>query len=290
MAARDQHLGLGCSWHEPKHLARQIWQSLPWVGGNRNGPDQRVSFLICGTQKAGTTALADYLRGHPQLFLPEQKELHHFDNETLNWGPGNGAQRRNARRYHEAFQTAPAGSLWGEATPIYMYWDTAPERIWRYNPAMRIVVILRNPVERAYSHWAMEMGRGADPFSFEDALHQEGQRCREALPLQHRVYSYQDRGYYSAQLRRLWRFFGEDAVLVLRQEELRQAPRRCLDSVCQHLGVHPFSSVEPLEQHVGRYDQAMHPETREHLRQTFANEIRQLEAMLGWDCRHWLEG
>jgi len=290
MAAGDQHLELGCSWHEPKHLAHRIWQSPPWLGGNRNGPDPRVSFLICGTQKAGTTALADYLRGHPQLFVPEQKELHHFDNESLHWGTGIRAQRRNARRYHQAFDKAPTGRLWGEATPIYMYWDAAPERIWHYNPAMRILVLLRNPIERAYSHWAMEVARGADPLGFEDALNQEAERCRSALPLQHRVFSYVDRGFYSGQLRRLWRFFGNEAVLVLRQDHLRQAPQRCLDGICQHLGVDPFGSVEPLEQHVGRYGKAMDPNIRERLRGIFANEIQQLEAMLGWDCSDWLEG
>ena len=74
---------------------------------------------------------------------------------------------------------------------------------------MRLIVILRNPIERAYSHWAMEHRRGNDPLPFNLALEQEDARCREALPLQHRVFSYVDRGFYSAQLRRLWRFFGE---------------------------------------------------------------------------------
>ena len=185
-----------------------------------------MSFLICGAQKAGTTALADYLRGHPQLFLPEQKELHHFDDESLAWGDQPRHHQRNRRSYHRSFRTAPADCHWGEATPIYMYWEAAPERIWRYNPAMRIVVILRNPIERAYSHWAMEVGRGADDLSFADALGEEASRCRSALPFQHRVYSYADRGFYSGQLRRLWRFFGEEAVLILKQEELRQSDRK----------------------------------------------------------------
>ena len=90
---------------------------------------------------------------------------------------------------------------------------------------MRLIVMLRNPIERAYSHWAMEHRRGNDPLPFASALEQEEARCRGALPLQHRVFSYVDRGFYSAQLRRLWRFFGRDQVLVLRQEELRLDPK-----------------------------------------------------------------
>ena len=290
MAASDQHVGLSSNRLKAKPLAPRIWQRPHWLGGDGHKPEQLVSFLICGAQKAGTTALAEYLRGHPQLFLPAQKELHHFDNESLAWGTGPREQRRNARRYHRAFQDAPPACRWGEATPIYMYWEAAPERIWRYNPAMRIVVILRNPIDRAYSHWAMEVGRGADALSFPEALAREGERCRSVLPQQHRVYSYADRGYYSGQLRRLWRFFGEEAVLILRQEELRQTPRDCLDRVCQHLGVPPLTSVEPMEQHVGSYSQPMDPDTRQLLRQTFTTDIRQLEGMLGWDCSSWLEG
>ena len=249
-----------------------------------------MSFLVCGAQKAGTTALAGYLRQHPQLFLPAEKELHHFDDERLHWGSRPWRRRRRDRLYHRAFSTAPAGRIWGEATPIYMYWEPAPARIWGYNPAMRIIVILRNPIERAYSHWAMERGRGAEPLSFEQALAQEATRCRMALPLQHRVYSYADRGLYSAQLRRLWRFFGTEAVLVLRQEELREAPQRCLDRVCEHLGVSALGPVAALEEHVGHYGEPLAASTRLRLAECFAAEIRQLEAMLGWDCGAWLEG
>ena len=102
---------------------------------------------------------------------------------------------------------------------------------------MRLIVILRNPIERAYSHWAMEHRRGNDPLPFALALEQEEARCREALPLQHRVFSYVDRGFYSAQLRRLWRFFGREQVLVLRQEELRLRPPDLSGKIWQHLSI-----------------------------------------------------
>ena len=90
VAASNQHVGLSSNRLKAKplapFLAPRFWQRPHWLGGDGHKPDQLVSFLICGAQKAGTTALADYLRGHPQLFLPEQKELHHFDDETLVWG------------------------------------------------------------------------------------------------------------------------------------------------------------------------------------------------------------
>ena len=86
----------------------------------------------------------------------------------------------------------------------------------------------------------MEVRRGNDRLPFALALEQEEVRCREALPLQHRIFSYVDRGFYSAQLRRFWRFFGREQVLVLRQEELLESPKTCMDKIWQHLAFHQF--------------------------------------------------
>ena len=209
--------------------------------------NKRLSFLVCGAQKSGTTALAAYLRQHPEIHLPEAKELHFFDDEMQTW------PEPDLSALHRHFQAADSDQHWGEATPISLYWDPAAERIWRYNSAMRLIVILRNPIERAYSHWAMEHRRGNDPLPFALALEQEEDRCREALPLQHRVFSYVDRGFYSAQLRRLWRFFGREQVLVLRQEQLRLNPQHLLEKIWQHIGIPPGPPVTRLERHNGVY-------------------------------------
>ena len=243
---------------------------------------KRLSFLVCGAQKSGTTALAAYLRQHPGIHLPETKELHFFDDEKQTW------PQPNLNKLNQHFLSANPDQLWGEATPISMYWDPAAERIWRYNQAMRLIVILRNPIERAYSHWAMEHGRGEDPLPFCLALEQEEARCRESLPLQHRVFSYVDRGFYSAQLRRLWRFFGKEQVLVLRQEDLRRCPQTCLERIWRHLSIAQGPDITPLERHNGDYNSPMTPACRERLRHIFWQEIGQLEQLLGWDCSDWL--
>ena len=98
---------------------------------------------MCGTQKGGTTALAAYLRQHPGIHLPETKELHFFDDETQPW------PNPDLNSLHRYFQAADTDQHWGEATPISLYWDQAAERIWRYNPEIRLIVILRNPIDRA---------------------------------------------------------------------------------------------------------------------------------------------
>ena len=153
---------------------------------------------------------------------------------------------------------------------------------------IRLIVILRNPIERAYSHWAMEHRRGNDPLPFALALEQEEARCREALPLQHRLFSYIDRGFYSAQIRRIWRFFGREQVLVLRQDDLRHSPEDCLDRIWQHLSISSGPPITPLERHNGEYDCPMPPACRQQLRKIFWQEIGQLEQLLGWDCSDWL--
>ena len=119
---------------------------------------------------------------------------------------------------------------------------------------MRLIVILRNPIERAYSHWAMEHRRGNDQLPFALALEQEEARCREALPFQHRVFSYVDRGFYSAQLRRLWRFFGREPGPGAPAGGTAPQPP---DLPGQDLAASQHSTgpaITPLERHNGDYD------------------------------------
>lgn len=242
-----------------------------------------ISFLVAGVQKGGTTALARYLQQHPQLWLPEEKELHFFDNEDLNWSDPSALYSA----YHASFASAPAGALLGEATPIYSFWWPAMARIWAYNPAMRLILCLRNPVKRAYSHWAMETGRGWDTLPFPEAINTEQERCRCALPQQHRVFSYLSRGYYSEQLRRLWSFFPREQTLILRQEQLLEDPGGTLSSVHRFLGVEALPPAAPLQANSGHYANPMEPELHAQLQAVYEPEIQQLELLLGWDLSHW---
>lgn len=129
---------------------------------------ERLSFLIAGVQKAGTTALDDYLRRHPQLSMAGGKEVHFFDREVgIDWrDPDYGV-------LHALFRDD--GGLRGESTPITLYWTPAHYRILRYNPDMRFIILLREPGARAFSHWRMNITRGLDDISFSEAI-REGRR------------------------------------------------------------------------------------------------------------------
>lgn len=250
---------------------------------NAFNKERNVSFVIAGVNKGGTTALDAYLRKHPQVCMAKEKEVHFFDTESY-FTEG----KPDYSIYHSFFNAQPSHRLLGEATPSYMYWREAPRRIWEYNPGMKIVAILRNPIDRAYSQWNMQRDRGTDTLAFWDALHIEHERCRESLPLQNLPYSYVSRGFYSEQLRRLWLYFPPAHTLILKTEDLREEPRKTLDQFCDFLGVDMFQRIEPHIVHSRPYTSPMTEREKEYLRHVYEYEIKQLERLLNWDCTDWL--
>ena len=169
-----------------------------------------------------------------------------------------------------------------------MFWDSAPLRIWQYNPAMKFIFLLRNPATRAYSHWNMEVKKNRDTLSFDEAIRTESDRCREVLPLQHRRWSYLARGMYSEQLRRIWRHFPIERTLVLKSEKFQADPAPALGRIAEFLDVGPFPRVAPRNVFVLPYEAPMSDSARRFLRETFEMEIRTLERMLRWDLSDWL--
>jgi hypothetical protein len=249
----------------------------------RRGLNKKVDFIICGVQKAGTTALDAYLREHPDICMAQRKEVHFFDDEEA-FRNGN----EDYELYHSYFGHCSQAMLVGEATPIYSYWKQAPQRIQKYNPLMKLILVLRNPIERAYSHWNMEYSRGAETLSFSDAIRNESERCKAAHPFQHTVFSYTDRGFYTVQLRRLYKLFPAAQLLILKNEELRNNPNKVLNKVYEFLGVRRQGGVEHKDVHSRPYRVPIDDCDKAFLLEHFKDEIRELELMLGWDCKSWL--
>lgn len=201
--------------------------------------EKRVEFLVAGAQKAGTTALFDYLTEIPALELPAVKEAHFFDDENgVDWvDPDYSA-------YHGLF--ADPDRLWGEATPIYLYWPNAIERAHAYNPAMKLIFLFRNPIERAWSHWKMEYARGKETEPFGWCIREGRARMAEGTPYPgfHRVYSYIERGFYGRQLARVLRQFPREQLLLLGSDDLRRDPTGTIHAICAFLGVvHPAQEI-----------------------------------------------
>ncbi|TVM04152.1 MAG: sulfotransferase [Candidatus Brocadia sp. WS118] len=250
----------------------------------RNSDIKKVGFLIAGTQKGGTSALDAYLREHPEICMADKKEVHFFDTERYFQ-----KVKVDYSVYHSFFSPKSSHKLLGETTPIYMYWYDSPRRIWQYNPSMKIIMILRNPIDRAYSHWNMERDRDVDHLSFWDAIQNESARCREAMPYQHRQYSYVDRGFYSEQLRRIWTYFPKNQTLILKSEDLRINPKEMLEKICLFLDLSCLHTVAIKKVHSRPYVSSLSRKEWEYLRLQFACEIRSLESILGWNCNDWLE-
>ncbi len=238
----------------------------------------RVTFLIAGVQKGGTTALFDYLGDYSDIALPSVKELHVFDDDSRDWGHGDAAD------YHAHFPD-PAGRPCGEATPIYSYWPGALERIRAYNPAMKLILVLRDPVQRAWSHWRMEYARGAETEPFAWCIREGRQRLFQSEPWGfHREFSYVERGFYGEQVERLLGLFDKRQLLVLTSESLRADPGPALAAVRAFLGLPAAPPPPGREVHVGRemaYPSELTPEDAAYLRETYAADAERLAALTG---------
>jgi hypothetical protein len=244
-----------------------------------------VDFVIAGTQKGGTTTLDLYMRENAGVAMAaRRKEVHFFDNEAHFSVPNPGYAA-----YHANFAPRMAGQLLGETTPIYMYWEPAAARMAKYNPALKIIVVLRNPILRAYSHWNMARLRQWEKLPFLEAVKAEPERARAAQPLQMKRFSYVDRGFYTRQLQRLWRRFPVAQTLVLRTEALQAKPDTTLARVAEFLHIAPFAHIRPKVAHVLPYEGPISADAWSYLADLYMEDIRELEGMLGWDCSSWLE-
>ena len=245
--------------------------------------EKKVGFLVAGAQKGGTSALDAYLRDHPELCLPREKELHFFDDDRLF-----ESEPVDYSLYHAQFDPKPPQHLLGESTPAYVYWPGAVERIARYNPAMRFILLLRNPITRAFSHWNYERLVHREPLSFLDALRTEPERQRTLPRKRAKRFAYVDRGYYAAQLKRLWSLFPAEQTLVFKSEELQEHPGVVLARVALFLGIGPFPAIEHKTKNTREYNTTMSEEEKRYLVSLYKDEIGELERLLGWDCSSWL--
>lgn len=250
---------------------------------------RKVEFLIAGVQKGGTSALFEYLREMPGLQLPDVKEAHFFDDEeSVDWRkPDYGA-------YHRLF--SDDGRQWGEATPIYLYWPNSLERIAAYNPAMKLILLFRDPVERAWSHWKMEYSKRKETNSFQWCIREGRERVSTgdpAAPSHHRIFSYVERGFYGKQVEHLLRLFPRSQCLFLRSEDLRDHPADILTGICSFLDQVPSGDFAPKIVHAtrqGDYRSVLEPGDIELLNELYTADMSRFSDLTGIDARRWSRG
>jgi hypothetical protein len=245
------------------------------------GKVERLDFIVAGAQKCGTTALHYQLLKHPQIALPSKEELHFFDDEER------FAKDVTYRELHESFRSSSRALVAGESTPAYLYWRPALERIWKYNGDIKLDILLRNPVDRAFSHWNMQRERGYETLDFLDAVKAEEQRQKEAAPLQSRRFSYIGRGLYAEQLERVFKFFPRALVKLVRFDDLRNDFSHAINSIFSFVGVETLRNIRNKERNPIPYNRVITKEERAQVYRAFENDIAQLEKLLGWDCSSW---
>ena len=238
-------------------------------------------FLILGAQKAGTTALYAYLRWHPQITGPSFKEVSFFDRHYA-----------RGERWYRAHLPALRRGIVGEASPSYLFHPLAPERVRTMLPDVRLIALLRNPVDRAFSHYQHEVALGREPLSFENAIDQEDDRMRGEVERMLRDpsyfshawwnYTYVARGRYAEQLERWFASFPRDRLLVLLTDELAADTGGTYRRVLDFLGV-DGSDLASYPRIFEREYGEMNPETRARLEEQFAEPNRRLASLLGRD-------
>jgi hypothetical protein len=198
------------------------------------------NFFLVGAAKAGTTSIYAYLSEHPQVFFPTVKEPHFFT--KVRPAPElrfliEAISKRSA--YLRLYACATGHDIIGDASPSYLWHPEVPQRIRAEIPQAKIAIILRDPVERAYSHYLMDYREGAQSRSFYEALLDDMNRPEKGWGVS---YLYYELGLYAAQVQRYFEAFKPEQVKVLMFEDFRRDPRAVLRELTDFLGLDP----EPL--------------------------------------------
>lgn len=242
-------------------------------------------FLIIGVQRCGTSSLYDYLVQHPRIVGARRKEVRYFNryySRGLNW----------YRSFFPAKISAPAGSMTGEATPEYIFNPHVIERVKSLLPDVRLIVMLRNPSDRAYSHYHLSTRYGYETLDFRSALEAEEDRIEaESDKLSKNPfyrsrslaqYSYKFRGLYLNQLKPWIESFGRDRVHIIQSEEFYSDPETVYGRTLEFLNQDRWKLKLYKNRNPAKYDR-IDPETRSVLVSYFEPHNKKLYEYLDTD-------
>jgi hypothetical protein len=236
-------------------------------------------FVVIGAQRAGSTTLYAALIRHPQVRRALIKEIHFFD---LNYG-------RGERWYRAHFPHRSDGSITGEASPYYLFHPQVPKRVADMLPDTRFIVLLRDPVARAYSHYQHQVRLGREPLSFEEAIDAEDERLQaEADRLErgenfvsgaHQYFSYAARGRYAEQLERWFEVIPRERFFVVASETMFSSPDETYGRIAAFLGLSRHELSRFPRAGAGKYAR-LAPATEQRLREYFEPQNERLRRLL----------
>ncbi len=281
----------------PKAVTETLLTARSRLDPKRPLPD----FLVIGGQRCGTSSLYKYLSAHPLIVPSLRKEIRYFNRHHTK---GEAWYRAHfASRWHRQLLARRHGRrpLTFEATPAYLFHPLASSRAAGTVPDARLVAVLRNPVDRALSHYHHSVRRGWEHLSFADALAAEadrladhGERLASDPSFSSNDYlrfSYAARGFYAEQLERWLADFGRERLLVLRSEDLFHRPVDTLHRLLEFLGLAPWAPARLANHSYGGAPRPvrdeMSPAVRQELEERFRTPNRRLAELVGshvsWD-------
>ena len=248
----------------------------------------KVSFMIVGAQKGGTSALYSFLKKHPKVIMSNIKETDFFFDEKY-WKKG-----RSYKIYHRFFTKSLEKKVYGEASPLYMlnFQKVAP-RIKSYNSNAKLLFILKNPIERAYSQYKMHVKRYGLDITFSEALDiafcdKEKQVVifdEESGLSSEIIKSYLLFGHYVEQIKGFKNLFEEKQMLFVLSEELYFNHQETMNVICEFLDIHNFNSEHKII-HSNQGDE-MDSASKHRLKKYFKPYIDELGLLIGKDVSHW---
>jgi len=277
------------------YFLRSRYYNVRTVVGRNPGRGRLLpDFLIIGTAKSGTTTLHGWLSEHPFIEPATKKEVHFFDYDFFR-GVDWYRSHFPAELDREAFERDYGrGFLTGEASPSYISHEWAPSRIARVLPHAKLIVALRNPVDRAYSQFQMSRREGEEPLeSFAEAVAVEPTRLQSECERSRRdprynswpigCWSYLMRSRYAEQIERWFQFFPREQFLFVKTDDLELDPQRTLDQVYAFLGLPPHTNAQLGHLHVApRYD-PIPSAVRQQLAEYFRPHNERLYELVGID-------
>lgn len=210
-------------------------------------------FIIAGERRSGTSTLAKWIENHPEVYLYPKVDKAFFVEKELRgrmeWMDGkvdsegwNDYSSKN--EYLKIFEERPEGVIeWGEKSADYFFWEPCLDRINNYFPDAKIILTFRNPVNRAWSHYCNEFGKGRESLSFENAIKAESDRSSKSDYARHHL-SYLERGKYINSLKRWHSVFSANQIHVVILEELIQNPEKVLKDIYEFMGVDSNKGLE----------------------------------------------
>jgi len=250
-------------------------------------------FLVIGAQKSGTTSLFNDLMSHPCIRRPFRKEIHYFDNsQYFKQGPlwYRSHFPLMIHKYYSA-KVRKLPFITGEASPYYLFYPHTPKRVAQILPDVKIIVILRNPVDRAFSHYHHVVKKGRESLSFEEAIRKRGLELEieiqkmvqdenyHSRTLKHQ--SYLLRGIYWKQLQNWFRFFPKEQFLILNSESYFREPVQEYRKVIQFLGLPKYILKKFKKVNQGNYKSKMAKEMRGYLNEFYKPHNEKLYELLG---------